>query len=321
MATGDQRPSIGIDAAISGAGLGIPLLLWVFGELKVHTPKLVLYFLLVVSGVMIAGPWIILAARRPKRRKAPLHQTKHQPPSLLPRGNALIAAAKKLEESKDLTDLLREGLSLQGALDAQEDSKPPHKDDPVYRWARETWVALQHQRPLVAQAFFGNKSPYGSAYFATAYGVEVDRIGRRAYLAERIATLAAAVEPASRTEAKLPLPSLADQLSRFKERGVAIRRDIKPPKGYATSSVSVLSQAMPVLPERSVRSWSVGVRLHLENHAPRFLVIFDEGPDLPPPHMFSVVATVNRQELLAFLDHKLAALDRIIRTLIEGADA
>lgn len=120
-----------------------------------------------------------------------------------------------------------------------------------------------------------------------------------------------------RTETGLPLPPLADELSRFKERGVAIRRELKPPTGYATSSMSVLSQAMPVLAERSIRSWSAGVRLHLEKHAPRFLVLFDEGPDLPPPHMFSVVTTVNRQELLAFLDHKIVALDRIIRAIIE----
>jgi len=101
---------------------------------------------------------------------------------------------------------------------------------------------------------------------------------------------------------------------------VAIRHEIKPPTGYATSSMSVLNQVMPALAEQRVRSWSTGVRTYLENGAPRFLVAFDEGPDLPPPHLFaSMVSTTKQPELLAFLDHKLAALDQIIRTIIVGS--
>lgn len=115
-------------------------------------------------------------------------------------------------------------------------------------------------------------------------------------------------------------PALADELSLCKERGISIRRNIDPPTGYAASSISVLNQTMPALGEQSVRSWSMSVRAHLERHAPRFLVIFDDGPDLRPPHLFAVlVATTNRAELLAFLDHKLGALDRIIRTIVEDA--
>ena len=121
-------------------------------------------------------------------------------------------------------------------------------------------------------------------------------------------------------EPSLPLPDLADHLSRFREQGVAIRREIKPPTGYATSSMSVLNQVMPALAEQRVRSWSASVRAYLEGRAPRFLVVFDEGPDLPRPHLFaSVVPTTKQPELLVFLDHKLAELDRIIRRIIEGS--
>lgn len=117
--------------------------------------------------------------------------------SLLPRKNALLEAMKQSEASRDLKGQLREGLRLKGRLDAQEDRKVPHKEDPVYHWARATWVALEHPRPIVAKEFFGDKSPYGSPFFATAFGIEVDRIGRRAYLADRIAILSRVVEPSS----------------------------------------------------------------------------------------------------------------------------
>lgn len=50
-------------ASISLAGLGIPLLLWVLGELKVHAPKPVLYCLLALSVLLIVGPWIVVILR------------------------------------------------------------------------------------------------------------------------------------------------------------------------------------------------------------------------------------------------------------------
>ena len=106
--------------------------------------------------------------------------------------NALRSDA--VEPPRDLKELLREGVQLGGMLEAQPDAKPPHKDDPVYRWARATWLALRHERPLIAKDFFGDKSPHVTAYFATAYGIEVDRIGRRAYLDGRVAILARVIE-------------------------------------------------------------------------------------------------------------------------------
>jgi hypothetical protein len=115
--------------------------------------------------------------------------------SVLPRKNALLEAMERSEASRDLKHQLREGLRLTGRLDAQEDREMPHKEDPVYHWARATWIALDHQRPIVAKEFFGDKSPYSRPYFATAYGIEVDRIGRRAYLADRIDILSGVVEP------------------------------------------------------------------------------------------------------------------------------
>jgi hypothetical protein len=115
--------------------------------------------------------------------------------SVLPRKNALLEAMERSEASRDLKHQLREGLRLTGRLDAQEDRKMPHTEDPVYRWARATWVALDHQRPIVAKEFFGDKSPYSRPFFATAYGIEVARVGQRAYLADRIAILSRVVEP------------------------------------------------------------------------------------------------------------------------------
>jgi hypothetical protein len=127
----------------------------------------------------------------------PPKSTEEQFASVLPRKNVLLEAMEQSEASRDLKGQLREGLRLTGNLDAQEDRKISHKEDPVYHWARATWVALDHQRPIVAKEFFGDKSPYSRPFFATAYGIEVDRIGRRAYLADRIAILSRVVEPSS----------------------------------------------------------------------------------------------------------------------------
>jgi hypothetical protein len=46
--------------AVSLSGIGLAVLLWVFGELKVHPPRIVLYALLAISTVLIVGPWIAI---------------------------------------------------------------------------------------------------------------------------------------------------------------------------------------------------------------------------------------------------------------------
>ena len=50
--------------AISLGGVGIPVLLWVLGELKVHPPRIVLYLLLVLSVVLIVVPWLVIWRHR-----------------------------------------------------------------------------------------------------------------------------------------------------------------------------------------------------------------------------------------------------------------
>jgi hypothetical protein len=363
MAQDDKRPSIGIDAAITGAGLGIPLLLWVLVELKVHLPKLVLYLLLVVSGLMIAGPWIVLVIRRTRRPKAQPEdvETRTQPlrwnpSSLFPRGHALMAATKKLEESRDLKELLREGLRLQGILDAQEDSKPPHKDDPVCHWARATWVALQHQRPLVAKEFFGGKSPYGSPYFATAYGIEVDRLGRRAYLAGRITLLAEVVEPRSpvghensmgnidrmnliatkqaeaaaehvarESEHRVMLgkPALPDTLASLYSAFRELRDKVKPERVPAYKLVlrPIRTPSVAALEQREAQRLDGAVRQALTEQAPRFVPDWDEAASLPPNDELMPgvpVFTADAKKIAEFLDAKMVVLRRIIAELREG---
>lgn len=114
--------------------------------------------------------------------------------------------------------------------------------------------------------------------------------------------------------------SLADELGNFRERGLSLRREMEPARGYATAPIVRLNQIMPALLEQRVRGWASGVRLHLEKNAPRFLALFDDGPDLPPPSLFAnFVATTEQAKLLAFLKRKLEALDEIIRDINRGA--
>jgi hypothetical protein len=115
------------------------------------------------------------------------------------RGRSRIAAQLKPEKSDAFRDLkypLQEGRRLAGRLDRGETCEVARDKDYVYDWARATWRDLDHHRPTLAREFFGNKCPYGhyQSDFSAACGIEVDRIGRRAYLADRIATLTRAVE-------------------------------------------------------------------------------------------------------------------------------
>jgi hypothetical protein len=305
------------------------------GELKLHPSKLVLYFLLVVSALMIAGPWVVLVARRPRRQKAPRRREK--------RSNA---ETKEVEESRDLKELLRNGLRLQGILDAQEDSKPPHKDDPVFHWARATWVALQHQRPLVAKKFFGDKSPYGSPYFATAYGIEVDHLGRRSYLAGRITLLAEVVEPRSpegedsmgnidrmnliaskqaegAAERMAQEPLLADRLASLYGAFRELREKVKPERGPSFRLIRhALKQPIEVvLEQREAERLDGAVRRLLVEQAQRFVPDWDEAASLPPNDERSPgipMLTADAKQVAAFLDAKIVVLRRVIQELREG---
>jgi hypothetical protein len=110
------------------------------------------------------------------------------------RGGRLGAIADRLTAAANaecVRDQLDEGLALRGRLDmeADPDRKRPAKDDPVYWWALASWKCLRQRDPMLAQQFFGSTAPYSEGYFMTAYAVEVDGGGRRAYLDSRIALL------------------------------------------------------------------------------------------------------------------------------------
>jgi hypothetical protein len=117
-------------------------------------------------------------------------------PLAVARKSTLLEATEKSDAFRDLKYHLQEGRRLAGRLDRGETCEVARDKDYVYDWARATWRDLDHHRPTLAREFFGNKCPYGhyQSDFSAAYGIEVDRIGRRAYLADRIATLTRAVE-------------------------------------------------------------------------------------------------------------------------------
>jgi hypothetical protein len=109
--------------------------------------------------------------------------------------NTLPEATQQSNQFRDLKFHLREGRRLAGRLDRMEARDVDTDEDHVYDWALATWIDLDHHRPILAKQFFGDNSLYDQKYFATTYGIEVDRIGRRAYLADRLAILSRVVEP------------------------------------------------------------------------------------------------------------------------------
>ena len=94
-------------------------------------------------------------------------------------------------------ELLREGIRLRGMLDmrSEPDAKCAAGSDPVYDWTRRTWEALERDEPLTAREFFGDATPYAGGFLITAYGIELEKVGRRAYLDCRITILSSVVEP------------------------------------------------------------------------------------------------------------------------------
>jgi hypothetical protein len=59
------------------AGVGIAVLLWVLGELRVHPPRIVLYALLILSGVLIVAPLVVIWLQH-HRGDAPLVSEDHR---------------------------------------------------------------------------------------------------------------------------------------------------------------------------------------------------------------------------------------------------
>ena len=107
-----------------------------------------------------------------------------------------LAVALEAHKSYALKRLLNAGMKLQGLLDASAEASPRlslYKSDPVYKWAKEAWEALQYENPSAARAFFGDKAPYHDGYFETGFVLEAEDMGRRAYLDSRVAVLEKAV--------------------------------------------------------------------------------------------------------------------------------
>jgi hypothetical protein len=63
------------------------------------------------------------------------------------------------------------------------------RDEPLLKWARETWGVLHAHFPEYANEFYGEEYKLGSAHFTTAFSEEVQRDGRDSYLDQRIALL------------------------------------------------------------------------------------------------------------------------------------
>jgi len=71
-------------------------------------------------------------------------------------------------------------MQLRGRLDlwADPDYKRPAKDDPVYDWARRAREALVQTSPEDARDFFGATTPRVAGLFMTAFGNELEALGR-----------------------------------------------------------------------------------------------------------------------------------------------
>ncbi len=127
-------------------------------------------------------------------------------------GRLLDEAPQRAEgppSPETLRDLLREGIRLRGTLDMwpEPDAKRPAGDDPVFGWTRRTWEALEREEPMTARKFFGDAAPYAGGFLLTAYGIELEKVGRRAYLDRGITILSSATEIKAVQGKRLPAPA------------------------------------------------------------------------------------------------------------------
>lgn len=66
------------------------------------------------------------------------------------------------------------------------DERLPLDDDRVFQWAKKTYALIQKEFPAEADAFMGERdAPLGSPYFATAYALRREQMGRSGYLESR----------------------------------------------------------------------------------------------------------------------------------------
>jgi hypothetical protein len=112
-----------------------------------------------------------------------------------------------------------------------------------------------------------------------------------------------------------------DELGRLREEGRALRRAIElPPIKHPTRGVkeTALRGSVLVGYEDKADDWARRVRAVIDRHAPRFVVLFDQGSWLPERD-FSMLLTMTprgtRAQLEAFLKLRLQHIDRIMAAL------
>jgi hypothetical protein len=106
-----------------------------------------------------------------------------------------------------------------------------------------------------------------------------------------------------------------DRLAELYEEGQDLRRRMNPPVYALAQSIAASGAGVH---ERQARAWTQRVRAELESGARRYVPIFDEGEDLPPPNpMAPSVPVVNKEALNVYVTNRLDNLTRIIRALHE----
>jgi hypothetical protein len=94
----------------------------------------------------------------------------------------------KIDPREELKAQLAEVDSVRIWLSLREDpdERLPLDQDRVFQWAKQTYRLIQKEFPADADAFMGHRdAPLGSAYFATAYALRREQMGRDGYLESR----------------------------------------------------------------------------------------------------------------------------------------
>ncbi|HEV2858934.1 MAG TPA: hypothetical protein VGW80_11095 [Solirubrobacterales bacterium] len=99
-------------------------------------------------------------------------------------------SASPADPMRDLRGQLAavDGVRVWLSLRDDPDERLPLDDDRVFEWAKETFKLLASEYPDAADTFMGKgDAPLGSPYFATAYVLRRDQMGRSEYLESRAA--------------------------------------------------------------------------------------------------------------------------------------
>lgn len=104
------------------------------------------------------------------------------------------AAVKRLRKALGRGMALRAALVLEdrGHWEGERLVMPdpvPFEEDPLFRWARESYDLLLEDFPAHADDFYGDDVSLGPDHFALPYTTEIKRGGREAYLERRIVIL------------------------------------------------------------------------------------------------------------------------------------